>query len=71
MRQRVIVPGRGEELRRCHLLIRAELGCVSQLIVGLQLKSCRHQWLRNDAGKYIKNVVSSESKVLPVPSPRI
>jgi len=30
----------------------------------------RHHWLRNVAGKYIRNVVSLDSKVLPVPNLR-
>ena len=72
MRHRVtVMHGRREERRRCHLPNRIGLGCVLQFIVGPRLKACRDQWPRNDAGKYIKNVVSPESKALPVPSPRI
>ena len=68
MRYRVnFVPGRKKELR-CHLYNRTGLGCVSQFIVGLRLKSCSHQWLRNDAGKYIKKIVLPEPKALPVSS---
>lgn len=71
MRQRAtVMPGRREEPKRCNLQNRTGLGYVPQLIMALRLKSCRHQWLRNDAGKYIKNVVSPEPKVLPVPNPR-
>ena len=50
---------------------RARVRFTIQFIESLGLKSYRHQWLRNDAGKYIQNVVSPEPKALPVPSPRI